>query len=173
MATGVGVVLRRVSGGEGRAARSRGRTPRSGIAKEANAAVREKQRSGEFKESIELAFDVLRRNPARSFLTILGIVIGVSTIIAIGAVVTGLNSGVLSQIENLGSNTSHLLPVLLRHAGAAAGGRASAEGAEIGMGRRGLALLPHVLAAAILPARIQNLNFGSGYSSASAGGTFA
>ncbi len=42
-----------------------------------------------------LALDALRRNPLRSFLTILGIMIGVSTVIAIGAVVSGLNSNVL------------------------------------------------------------------------------
>ena len=48
--------------------------------------------------------DSLRRNPLRSFLTILGIVIGVSTIIAISAVVNGLNSNVIGSIESLGSN---------------------------------------------------------------------
>ena len=55
-------------------------------------------------ESFELAIDSLRRNPLRSLLTILGIVIGVSTIIAISAVVNGLNSNVVASIESLGSN---------------------------------------------------------------------
>ena len=60
---------------------------------------------GEFKESVSLAFDVLRRNPLRSFLTVLGIVIGVTTIIVIGAVINGLNSNVLGNIQSLGSST--------------------------------------------------------------------
>src|SRR6516164_3927121 len=63
------------------------------------------RRFEEIKESILLALDVLRRNPLRSFLTILGIMIGVTTIIVIGAVVNGLNSNVLGQIQTLGSST--------------------------------------------------------------------
>jgi putative ABC transport system permease protein len=56
------------------------------------------------RESLGLAIDSLRRNPLRSFLTILGIVIGVSMIIAISSVVNGLNSQVVGSIESLGSN---------------------------------------------------------------------
>lgn len=59
---------------------------------------------GEWKEAVGLALDALRRNPLRSFLTILGIVIGVSTVIAISAVVNGLNSNVIGSVEALGSN---------------------------------------------------------------------
>jgi putative ABC transport system permease protein len=65
-------------------------------------------RSGKFieaKEAVLLALDVLRRNPLRSFLTVLGIMIGVTTIILIGAVINGLNSNVLGQIQSLGSST--------------------------------------------------------------------
>jgi len=59
----------------------------------------------ELKESVLLALDVLRRNRLRSFLTVLGIVIGVMTIIVIGAVINGLNSNVLGNIQSLGSST--------------------------------------------------------------------
>jgi len=59
---------------------------------------------GELREAVGLAFDALRRNPLRSFLTILGIVIGVSTVIAISTVVNGLNSNVLGSVKSLGSN---------------------------------------------------------------------
>jgi putative ABC transport system permease protein len=48
--------------------------------------------------------DSLWRNPLRSALTILGIVIGVGTVIAISTVVSGLNSNVIGAVENLGSN---------------------------------------------------------------------
>jgi len=58
----------------------------------------------ELREAVGLALDALRRNPLRSFLTILGIVIGVSTVIAISAVVNGLNSNVVGSVEALGSN---------------------------------------------------------------------
>jgi len=67
--------------------------------------MRVTRRFDEVKESIVLALDVLRRNPLRSFLTVLGIMIGVSTIMIIGAVVNGLNSNVLGQISTLGSST--------------------------------------------------------------------
>ncbi|MGH9688018.1 MAG: ABC transporter permease [Candidatus Acidiferrales bacterium] len=63
------------------------------------------QKFGQAKESILLAIDVLRRNRLRSALTVLGIVIGVTTIIAIGAVINGLNSNVLGSIQSLGSST--------------------------------------------------------------------
>ena len=59
--------------------------------------MKERRGFAEFKESVALAFDVLRRNPLRSFLTVLGIVIGVTTIIVIGAVINGLNSNVLGK----------------------------------------------------------------------------
>jgi putative ABC transport system permease protein len=56
------------------------------------------------RETILLALDALRRNPLRSALTVLGIVIGVSTVIAISSVVAGLNSNVLGSVQSLGSN---------------------------------------------------------------------
>lgn len=64
-----------------------------------------RQKFGQLQESILLAIDVLRRNRLRSFLTVLGIVIGVTTIITIGAVINGLNSNVLGSIQTLGSST--------------------------------------------------------------------
>ncbi len=64
-----------------------------------------KRKLSQLRESALLAIDVLRRNPLRSFLTILGIVIGVTTIIDIGAVFNGLNHAVLGQIQTLGSST--------------------------------------------------------------------
>ncbi len=64
-----------------------------------------RQKFGQVKESILLAFDMLQRNRLRSFLTVLGIVIGVTTIITIGAVINGLNANVLGSIQTLGSST--------------------------------------------------------------------
>ncbi len=62
------------------------------------------QKIGHIREAVILAIDALRRNPLRSFLTVLGIVIGVSTVIAISSVVSGLNSNVVGSVQSLGSN---------------------------------------------------------------------
>jgi putative ABC transport system permease protein len=58
----------------------------------------------ELMEAVELAVDSVRRNPLRSALTILGIVIGVTTVIAITSVINGLNSNVIGTVEDMGSN---------------------------------------------------------------------
>ena len=56
------------------------------------------------REGVGIALDALRSNKVRAFLTILGIVIGVATVMAMAAVVTGLRSGILSEIEAIGPN---------------------------------------------------------------------
>src|SRR5437867_8056258 len=54
---------------------------------------------------IMLALDTLRKNPLRSALTILGIVIGITTVITVSSMINGLNENVLGGIRELGSDT--------------------------------------------------------------------
>ena len=56
-------------------------------------------------ELVALALDTLRKNLLRSSLTILGIVIGITTVIAVSSVINGLNDSVLGGIRDLGSDT--------------------------------------------------------------------
>ncbi|MFI5089459.1 MAG: ABC transporter permease [Terriglobales bacterium] len=53
---------------------------------------------------IRVAFDNLRSNKLRSSLTMLTVIIGVMMIVAMAAVITGLNTSVARQIASLGSN---------------------------------------------------------------------
>jgi putative ABC transport system permease protein len=58
----------------------------------------------EFGEAVTLALDSIRRHPLRSALTMLGIVIGVATVISVSSVIAGLNNNVIGSIEDIGSN---------------------------------------------------------------------
>jgi putative ABC transport system permease protein len=55
-------------------------------------------------ESIRMALDTVRANKLRSGLTILGIVIGVTTVITISSIISGLNNNVQDWVDSLGSN---------------------------------------------------------------------
>src|SRR5690242_5411986 len=55
-------------------------------------------------EIFRMAFDSLRTNRLRSLLTLLGIVIGVATVIGMSSVISGLNSSMAASIEDIGSN---------------------------------------------------------------------
>ena len=57
------------------------------------------------KETITISLDTLRANKLRSGLTVLGIVIGVLTVIIMSSVINGLNQSVNGIISQLGSNT--------------------------------------------------------------------
>jgi putative ABC transport system permease protein len=56
------------------------------------------------KETLWMALDSVRAHKFRSFLTVLGIVIGVTTAIAIASILTGLRQNIVAIIEEYGTN---------------------------------------------------------------------
>jgi putative ABC transport system permease protein len=56
-------------------------------------------------ETLLLALDTLRVHKLRSFLTLLGIILAVTTLVAVMSVVNGLNLYVATKIANLGANS--------------------------------------------------------------------
>ncbi len=59
---------------------------------------------------VKLAFQQLRRNKTRAFLTMLGIIIGVSSVILLLAIGSGLKIYIRQQFTNLGSNMLYVMP---------------------------------------------------------------
>jgi putative ABC transport system permease protein len=60
------------------------------------------------RENMLAALETLRSNKVRSALTVIGIVIGVSSVISMAAVIGGLNKFVQDKVESLGSHTYFL-----------------------------------------------------------------
>jgi len=56
-------------------------------------------------ESVKIALGALWANKMRSILTLIGMIIGVATIIAIVSLITGMNQYVAAQIQDLGATT--------------------------------------------------------------------
>jgi putative ABC transport system permease protein len=61
-------------------------------------------RISDTKESVRLALDTLRKNKLRSGLTVLGISIGISTVILISSAINGLNTNIDQFVRSLGTN---------------------------------------------------------------------
>ena len=56
-------------------------------------------------ENLLVANDTLRSHKVRSFLTILGIVIGVTSVISVASIIAGLNRFIQDKVDSLGSRT--------------------------------------------------------------------
>ncbi len=57
-----------------------------------------------FSETLKLALDALRAHKLRSFLTLLGVILAVTTLIFVMSVIAGLNLYVAERVANLGAN---------------------------------------------------------------------
>ncbi len=55
---------------------------------------------------IRLALITLRENKVRSFLTVLGVIIGTGTIIAVGSIIAGMDGAITGVIRSMGTNTA-------------------------------------------------------------------
>jgi len=58
----------------------------------------------EIKDAMLMAFDSVRANKFRSFLTILGVMVGVGSVILMASVIDGLDKAAQEEIDNIGSN---------------------------------------------------------------------
>jgi putative ABC transport system permease protein len=57
-------------------------------------------------ESIRLSLAAVWTHRFRSFLTILGIVIGITTVVVVASLLSGVRSGIVAFFEELGRTTS-------------------------------------------------------------------
>ena len=62
------------------------------------------------REGISIAFQAIRTNKLRSFLTVLGVIIGVTSIMAIVSLIEGLNRNMKAQIASIGSDVLYIRP---------------------------------------------------------------
>ncbi|HKA24578.1 MAG TPA: ABC transporter permease [Candidatus Eisenbacteria bacterium] len=65
-------------------------------------------RSGLWLEVLRMSFTALRANKMRSGLTILGVIIGVTTVIGMVSLIQGLNTSMARQIQSFGTNTIYI-----------------------------------------------------------------
>ena len=69
------------------------------------------------RNNVAVAIDTLRANKLRSGLTILGVVIGVSTVMTMAAIVQGIKDQIVRTIEIAGPTTFYVMKVFSQHAG--------------------------------------------------------
>jgi putative ABC transport system permease protein len=60
------------------------------------------------RESIRLALDTLRAHKLRSFLTLFGIIVAVTTLIVVVSVIEGMNRYIAERVANMGSNVFYV-----------------------------------------------------------------
>lgn len=61
-----------------------------------------------FYENFKMAIDTLRGNKLRSFLTIIGVVVGVITVMLISSIISGINVAIEKQVESFGTRSIFL-----------------------------------------------------------------
>src|SRR3954453_5117732 len=64
--------------------------------------------TGSFYENFKMAIDTIRGNKLRSFLTIVGVVVGVITVMLISSIISGINVAVEKEVESFGTRSIFL-----------------------------------------------------------------
>ncbi len=64
--------------------------------------------TGSFYENFKMAYDTIRGNKLRSFLTIIGVVVGVITVMLISSIISGIKVAVEKQVESFGTSSIFL-----------------------------------------------------------------
>ena len=59
-----------------------------------------------FFSTVKMALDTVREHKMRSFLTVLGVIIGSGTIIAVGSIIAGLDTSISGIFEGMGGNSA-------------------------------------------------------------------
>jgi putative ABC transport system permease protein len=62
------------------------------------------------KEGVTIAFLAIRSNKLRSFLTVLGVIIGITTIMAMISIIEGLNKSMKAQLASIGTDVLYVRP---------------------------------------------------------------
>jgi putative ABC transport system permease protein len=73
------------------------------------AKIRQFRLSAFFWEAARIALDSLRKNKLRSFLTLLGIILATTTLIAVTALIHGMNLYIAEKVSNMGSDGFRLV----------------------------------------------------------------
>jgi len=60
----------------------------------------------ELGSAIGLALSTVREHKMRSFLTVLGVIIGTGTIIGVGSIIAGLDGAITNVLRSFGPNTA-------------------------------------------------------------------
>jgi putative ABC transport system permease protein len=63
------------------------------------------QGAATFHENLDVALETLRKNKIRTGLTVLGIVIGVTSVISVASIIQGLNGFIAHRVEQMGSRS--------------------------------------------------------------------
>src|SRR5262245_47891245 len=61
-----------------------------------------------WREPAQIALETLRQHKLRSFLTLLGVIISVTTLIGVISIVSGMNTYVAERVANLGANVFYV-----------------------------------------------------------------
>lgn len=99
-------------------------------------------------ETGKLSLIAIGANKTRSFLTMLGIIIGVSAVILLVSIGAGLQSFINQQFQTLGKNTIYILPGKVGGTGGGGGGAPSFRNSKLGEREvEAIAKLPSIKAA--------------------------